>query len=82
MRAVRRVRGPALDLSSVAFVREGRVHDLSEEGRPTQRERHPILHESDRRWTLVPSQAQHHSSRSHAFQSSPHQGGQCGMYYL
>jgi hypothetical protein len=82
MRAVRGVRGRELDLSRAALVREGRVHEPSEEGRQTQRERDPILHASDRRWRSLLAQAQHHASRSHAFQSSTHQRGQCGMYFI
>lgn len=80
MRAVRGVRGRELDLSRAALVREWRVHDLSEETGQTRRERHPMLHASDRRRRCVLAQAQNHASRSHAFQSSTHQRGNCGMY--
>lgn len=67
MRAVRGVRGRELDLSRAALVREWRVHDLSEEAGQTRRERHPMLHASDRRRRCLLAQAQNHASRSHAF---------------
>ena len=79
MRNVRCVRGRELDLPIDAFVREWRFHDVCEEDGSTERNRDPILHETDRLWSLVPSQAQYHASRSQAFQSSPHQRGQCGI---
>ena len=82
MRAVRGVRGRELDLPGAALVRERRVHELSEKDRQAKRERYPILHASDRRWRSLLAQAQYHASRSHAFQSSTHQRGQCGMYFI